>query len=209
MSEDSLSKKQRREEIIQGLRDLPGQIKRVLELDNEILEIAGELYKEKSLLIMGRGFNYATCMEGALKVKELTYMHSEGILAGELKHGPLAMVDQNMPIVMVVMDDPVKTKCLNAYQQVHARGGNPIIICNENDAELAELGQKRIKIPKTVDCLQGILSVIPLQLLSFHIAVLRGYDVSRPLLDQTNKSTWGQIKMNCVKFTLTRKYRVN
>ena len=178
MSEDSLSKKKRREEIIQCLRDLPNQIKRVLELDNEILDIAQELFKEKSLLIMGRGFNYATCMEGALKVKELSYMHSEGILAGELKHGPLAMVDQNMPIVMVVMDDPVKSKCLNAYQQVNARGGNPIIICNENDQEMNGIGQKQIKIPKTVDCLQGILSVIPLQLLSYHIAVLRGYDVS-------------------------------
>jgi glucosamine--fructose-6-phosphate aminotransferase (isomerizing) len=180
MSEDSMSKRQRREEIIQALRDLPNQIKQVLELDNEILEIAKELYEEKSLLIMGRGFNYATCLEGALKVKELTYMHSEGILAGELKHGPLAMVDQHMPIVMVLMDDPVKTKCLNAYQQVNARGGQPILICNENDPDVSSLAQKKIQIPRTVDCLQGILSVIPLQLLSFHIAVLRGYDVDCP-----------------------------
>ena len=126
---------------------------------------------------MGRGFNYATCLEGALKVKELTYMHSEGILAGELKHGPLAMVDHTMPIVMVIMDDPVKSKCLNAYQQVAARGGKPLIICNEHDEEMNSLGQKTLKIPKTVDCLQGILSVIPLQLISFHIAVLRGFDV--------------------------------
>lgn len=180
MSEDSISKKARREEIIRGLGNLSAQIKQVLELDNQILELSKQLYTEKSLLIMGRGFNYATCMEGALKVKELTYMHSEGILAGELKHGPLAMVDPTMPIVMVVMDDPVKMKCLNAYQQVHARGGNPIIICNENDPYLTDLGQKKIAIPKTVDCLQGILSIIPLQLLSFHIAVLRGYDVDCP-----------------------------
>ncbi|CAF0764622.1 unnamed protein product [Brachionus calyciflorus] len=179
MSEDSLSKKQRREEIISALKDLPNQIKKVLELDDTILELSKELYTEKSLLIMGRGFNYATCLEGALKVKELTYMHSEGILAGELKHGPLAMVDPTMPIVMVLMDDPVKLKCLNAYQQVAARGGNPIMICNEND-DVGELTSKTIKIPKTVDCLQGILSVIPMQLLSFHIAVLRGYDVDCP-----------------------------
>jgi glutamine---fructose-6-phosphate transaminase (isomerizing) len=180
MSEDSLSKKARREEIITGLKNLSGDIKKVLQLDDHILQISKELYTEKSLLIMGRGYNYATCLEGALKVKELTYMHSEGILAGELKHGPLAMVDPTMPIVMVVMDDPVKSKCLNAYQQVAARGGNPLIICNENDPEMCELGHKTIKIPKTVDCLQGILSVIPLQLLSFHIAVLRGYDVDCP-----------------------------
>lgn len=180
MSEDSMSKKQRREEIISGLRDLPKQIKTVLSLDKDILELSKHLVTEKSLLIMGRGFNYATCLEGALKVKELTYMHSEGILAGELKHGPLAMVDPTMPIVMVVMDDPVKQKCLNAFQQVHARGGDPILIVNEDDQELIGLGQKMIKIPRTVDCLQGILSVIPLQMLSFHIAVLRGYDVDCP-----------------------------
>merc|ERR1719245_999121 len=131
MSEDSMSKKERREEIIRGLKNLPEQIKTVLETDKTILELSKELYHEKSLLIMGRGFNYATCLEGALKVKELTYMHSEGILAGELKHGPLAMVDQTMPIVMIILDDPVKSKCMNAYQQVHARGGRPLLIVNE------------------------------------------------------------------------------
>lgn len=180
MSEDSMSKKERREEIIRGLKNLPEQIKTVLETDKTILELSKELYHEKSLLIMGRGFNYATCLEGALKVKELTYMHSEGILAGELKHGPLAMVDQTMPIVMIMLDDPVKHKCLNAYQQVHARGGLPLLITNEGDKECTSLSEKQVKIPKTVDCLQGLLSVIPLQLLSFHIAVLRGYDVDCP-----------------------------
>jgi len=180
MSQDSVSKKQRRDDIVKGLKDLPGQIKKVLELDSRIAEIAKELYHEKSLLIMGRGFNYATCLEGALKVKELTYMHSEGILAGELKHGPLAMVDDTMPICMIIMDDHVKSKCLNAYQQVSARGGQPIIICNDGDKEIEDLGRRLVKIPKTVDCLQGILSVIPLQMLSFHIAVLKGYDVDCP-----------------------------
>jgi len=180
MSEDSLSKKERREEIIRGLKDLPSNIKSVLDNDKTILDYSKDLYHEKSLLIMGRGFNYATCLEGALKVKELTYMHSEGILSGELKHGPLAMVEPSMPIVMIMMDDPVKAKCLNAYQQVHARGGRPLLILNENDKELTDLTEKQILVPKTVDCLQGLLSVIPLQLLSFHIAVLRGYDVDCP-----------------------------
>ncbi len=180
MSEDSMSKKQRREEIIKGLKELPNHVKRVLESDDKILELSKELYHEKSLLIMGRGFNYATCLEGALKVKELTYMHSEGILAGELKHGPLAMIEPSMPIIMIMLDDPVKSKCMNAYQQVHARGGRPLLLLNENDSELTSLEEKQILVPKTVDCLQGLLSVIPLQLLSFHIAVLRGYDVDCP-----------------------------
>jgi glucosamine--fructose-6-phosphate aminotransferase (isomerizing) len=180
MSEDSMAKKQRREEIIRGLKALPQNIQTILDSDKTILEYSKDLYHEKSLLIMGRGFNYATCLEGALKIKELTYMHSEGILSGELKHGPLAMVDPSMAIVMIMMDDPVKSKCLNAYQQVHARGGRPLLILNENDKELTDLTEKNIKVPKTVDCLQGLLSVIPLQLLSFHIAVLRGYDVDCP-----------------------------
>jgi glutamine---fructose-6-phosphate transaminase (isomerizing) len=178
MSEDSISKKGRYEQIIKGLQDLPQHISKILQMDKQIEKIAEDLYKEKSLLIMGRGFQFATCLEGALKVKELTYMHSEGILSGELKHGPLAMVDDSMPIIMLIMDDHVKSKCMNAFQQVNARGGQPVIICNEGDADVSLYGQRTIQIPKTVDCLQGILSVIPLQLLSFHIAVLRGYDVS-------------------------------
>lgn len=181
MSQDSVSKQARRDEILTALKELPRQIKKVLSTDKDILEIARELVAEKSLLIMGRGYNFATCLEGALKVKELSYMHSEGILAGELKHGPLAMVDPDMPIMMVIMDDPCKQKCLNAYQQVSARGGNPYIICNEDDEEINDLvGKKRITVPKTVDCLQGVLSIIPLQLLSYHIAVLKGYDVDCP-----------------------------
>ncbi|CAF1360690.1 unnamed protein product [Adineta ricciae] len=180
LSEDSISKEPRRRAIIDGLQQLPDLIKKVLQCDKKIREYAEALYKESSLLVMGRGFNFATCLEGALKVKELTYMHSEGILAGELKHGPLAMVDDNMPIVMIIMDDPVKTKCMNAYSQVQARGGQPVLICNDDDEELIKLANRNITVPRTVDCLQGILCVVPMQLLSFHIAVLRGYDVDCP-----------------------------
>ncbi|KAL9702439.1 hypothetical protein quinque_005957 [Culex quinquefasciatus] len=155
MSEDRLSLQTRREEIMEGLRQLDTHIKQVLKLDQKVLEIAQDLYQQKSLLIMGRGYNFATCMEGALKVKELTYMHSEGIMAGELKHGPLAL-------------------------QVTAREGRPIIVCEEGDAETMSLASKALEIPRTVDCLQGILTVIPMQLLSYHIAVLRGCNVDCP-----------------------------
>merc|ERR1712002_3728 len=107
------------------------------ELDGKVQEIAKQLYEKRSLLIMGRGFNYATCLEGALKVKELTYMHSEGIQAGELKHGPLALVDSTVPILMILMRDHVFTKCMNALQQVNvtARDGKPILIIQEGDTE--------------------------------------------------------------------------
>ncbi|XP_065143593.1 glutamine--fructose-6-phosphate aminotransferase [isomerizing] 2 [Paramisgurnus dabryanus] len=180
MSEDRLSLQQRRLEIINGLKKLPELIKEVLSLDDKIKSLADELDHQKSLLVMGRGYNYATCLEGALKIKEITYMHSEGIMAGELKHGPLALIDKHMPVIMIIMKDACYQKCQNALQQVTARQGRPIILCCQNDPEISKMAYKTIELPHTVDCLQGILSVIPLQLISFHLAVLRGYDVDCP-----------------------------
>lgn len=180
MCEDRLSMKPRREAIVEGLRNLPEQIKQVLALDDEVKALAEHLHHNKSLLVMGRGFNFATCLEGALKIKELTYMHSEGILSGELKHGPLALVDDEMPVVMVICRDDVYSKCINALQQVLARGAKPIVICQKDDDDTVSMSYKSLQVPGTVDCLQGILTVIPLQLLSYHIAVLRGYNVDCP-----------------------------
>ena len=102
MSDDRISLQSRRREIISGLRALPAHIQDVLSQDNKVSELASSLYTKKSLLVMGRGYSFATCLEGALKIKELTYMHSEGILAGELKHGPLALVDDEMPMILVI-----------------------------------------------------------------------------------------------------------
>merc|ERR1711877_83092 len=144
------------------------------------LVMCEELYEKRSLLIMGRGFNYATCLEGALKVKELTYMHSEGIQAGELKHGPLALVDSTVPIIMCIMRDHVFTKCMNALQQVTAREGKPILIVEEGDTETCKWAEHSLEVPRAVDALQGVLTVIPLQLLSYHLAVLRGCNVDCP-----------------------------
>ncbi|XP_053320301.1 glutamine--fructose-6-phosphate aminotransferase [isomerizing] 1 isoform X2 [Spea bombifrons] len=178
--DDRISMQGRRKQILEGLKRLPDDIKEVLSLDDEIQKLATELYQQKSVLIMGRGYHYATCLEGALKIKEITYMHSEGILAGELKHGPLALVDKLMPVIMIIMRDHAYTKCQNALQQVVARQGRPVVICDKADTETINSIKRTIKVPHTVDCLQGILSVIPLQLLAFHLAVLRGYDVDCP-----------------------------
>ncbi|XP_040270385.1 glutamine--fructose-6-phosphate aminotransferase [isomerizing] 1 isoform X1 [Bufo bufo] len=180
LCDDRISVQDRRKEILNGLKRLPDNIKEVLSLDDEIQNLAAELYQQKSVLIMGRGFHYATCLEGALKIKEITYMHSEGILAGELKHGPLALVDKLMPVIMIIMRDHAYTKCQNALQQVVARHGRPVVICDKEDTETINSIKRTIKVPHTVDCLQGILCVIPLQLLAFHLAVLRGYDVDCP-----------------------------
>uniref|UniRef100_A0A672LKQ0 glutamine--fructose-6-phosphate transaminase (isomerizing) n=1 Tax=Sinocyclocheilus grahami TaxID=75366 RepID=A0A672LKQ0_SINGR len=165
LSEDRLSMQQRRLEIINGLKKLPELIKEVLALDDQIKSIADELHHQRSLLVMGRGYNYATCLEGALKIKEITYMHSEGIMAGELKHGPLALIDKHMPVIMIIMRDACYKK---------------LIYATAKNFEISKMAYKTIELPQTVDCLQGILSVIPLQLISFHLAVLRGYDVDCP-----------------------------
>ncbi|XP_047708550.1 glutamine--fructose-6-phosphate aminotransferase [isomerizing] 1 isoform X2 [Prionailurus viverrinus] len=180
MCDDRISMQERRKEIMLGLKRLPDLIKEVLSMDDEIQKLATELYHQKSVLIMGRGYHYATCLEGALKIKEITYMHSEGILAGELKHGPLALVDKLMPVIMIIMRDHTYAKCQNALQQVVARQGRPVVICDKEDTETIKNTNRTIKVPHSVDCLQGILSVIPLQLLAFHLAVLRGYDVDFP-----------------------------
>ncbi|RHZ55462.1 hypothetical protein Glove_415g37 [Diversispora epigaea] len=180
LSEDRSSMTQRRNDIIDELHKLPDYIKQVLSIDKELQKLAKEvLYKEKSLLIMGRGFQNATCLEGALKIKEVSYMHSEGILAGELKHGPLALIDENMPVILIMTKDSLYPKVQSALQQVTARKGQPIIICNDGDEGIS--GQyKTIRVPQTVDCLQGLITIIPLQLLSYHLAVLHGVDVDFP-----------------------------
>ncbi|KDQ07327.1 hypothetical protein BOTBODRAFT_38856 [Botryobasidium botryosum FD-172 SS1] len=180
LSEDRISLTERRNSIIEGLHKLPSQIKQVLESDREIQQLASQTFRgSRSLLIMGRGFQYATCLEGALKIKEISYMHSEGILAGELKHGPLALIDENLPVIMVMTRDSLYPKVQSALAQVTARKGQPIIICNDDDDSIPA-NARTIRVPRTTDCLQGILNIIPLQLLSYHLAILNGFDVDFP-----------------------------
>jgi len=180
VSEDRISMSARRKEIMKGLHELPEKIEKVLAMDSKVKALAEELVEERSLLVMGRGYNFATCLEGALKIKELTYMHSEGILCGELKHGPLAMIDPDMRVLMVCTKDKLYTKVMNGIQQVNARQGRPIVICNPDDKDVAQFAYKVFEVPETVDCIQGILAVIPMQLLSFHIATLKGLNVDMP-----------------------------
>ncbi|KAM7533232.1 hypothetical protein Aperf_G00000119840 [Anoplocephala perfoliata] len=181
ISADRISFQERRREIIEALGRLPEQVDSILCKADTIAEMAKDFVNAKSILVLGRGYNFATCLEGALKLKELTYIHAEGIMSGELKHGPLAMVDDDMRIVMIIMKDRLYEKVLNALHEVHSRNGNPILITNEDaDPKLKELSKEIFEIPRTVDCLQSILAVVPLQLLSFHVARLKGLDVDCP-----------------------------
>lgn len=179
LSRDSVSRLERRNEIIDGLAEIGEKVQETLHLNAAIKQTAIEqLINKDKMLIIGRGYHYATALEGALKVKEISYTHAEGVLAGELKHGVLALVDNDMPIVMLLPDDYNFPKAWNAFEQVRARGGKPIII---TDKKLDNLeGFTIIKVPKTVDCLQGILNVIPFQLLSYWLAVKRGHNVDQP-----------------------------
>ncbi|KAJ7634534.1 hypothetical protein FB45DRAFT_909122 [Roridomyces roridus] len=179
LSEDRISFSERRNQIINGLHEMPAMIKKVLEQDSTLQQLATTIADNKSLLLMGRGYQYATCLEGALKIKEISYMHSEGILAGELKHGPLALIDENMPVIIIMTQDSLYPKVQSAFAQITARKAQPIVLCNEGD-EGIPAGAKTIRVPKTIDCLQGLLNIIPLQLLSYHLAVKNGADVDFP-----------------------------
>ncbi|VDK40298.1 unnamed protein product [Taenia asiatica] len=179
LSADRLSLQERRKEIIEALSRLP--VDAILRKDDAIVKIAEDMVHARSILVLGRGYHYATCLEGALKLKELTYIHAEGIVSGELKHGPLAMIDAEMRIIMIVTKDRLYEKVLNALHEVHSRHGNPVLITNEDtDPQLKELSKALLEIPHTVDCLQSILAIVPLQLLSFHVARMKGLDVDCP-----------------------------
>ncbi|KAH0536700.1 glutamine--fructose-6-phosphate transaminase (isomerizing) [Glutinoglossum americanum] len=181
LSEDRASKQKRREDIMDGLAKVSEQFKHILKLNDPIKAMCNKFFKhQKSLLLLGRGNQFATALEGALKIKEISYLHCEAVMSGELKHGVLALVDENLPIIMILTRDDIFTKSLNAYQQIIARGGRPIVICNEGDPEFPSEQSERIEIPKTVDCLQGLLNVIPLQLIAYWLAVGEGLNVDFP-----------------------------
>lgn len=180
LSEDRASKQQRRCEIMESLGKVSEQFKEILELNDSIKELCQKFKNQKSLLLLGRGAQHATALEGALKIKEISYLHCEAVMSGELKHGVLALVDENLPIVMILTRDDIFAKSLNAYQQVIARSGRPIIICNKDDEEFPADKTEKIEVPHTVDCLQGLLNVIPLQLMAYWLAVGEGLNVDFP-----------------------------
>jgi glutamine---fructose-6-phosphate transaminase (isomerizing) len=185
LSSDSRSKQSRRREVFEGLLELPGQLETCLkELDSQMHALAQRLKNNSSILLFGRGYQFATCLEGALKIKEVSYIHTEGIHAGELKHGPLALVDENMPVILFATKDSIASKVHNALHQVTARGGmaNMVIVCTKGDKEVLCFSDKAelVQVPSAVDCLQGIINIIPMQLLSYHLAVARGLNVDQP-----------------------------
>jgi len=176
----SLNKKQI-ESMTQGIRKIPIQMTSVLDKNEEIEKLAELYYKKKNALYLGRGANFPIALEGALKLKEVSYIHAEGYPAAEMKHGPIALIDKEMPVVFVAPhDNYTYKKILGNIEEVKARGGIVIAIATEGDNEIAKKADHVIYIPDTLYTLSSILSVIPLQLFAYHIADKLGRDVDKP-----------------------------
>jgi len=166
--------------ICKALQEIPSKIEQILKLNDLIKNIA-DTYKDASnFLYLGRGYSYPVALEGALKLKEISYVHAEGYPAAEMKHGPIALIDENMPVVVIVPSDALYDKTLSNIQEVKARGGKIIAVTTEFTGELQGLADHIIPIPDTLEFLSPLLAVIPLQLLSYHIAVARGCNVDQP-----------------------------
>jgi glutamine---fructose-6-phosphate transaminase (isomerizing) len=165
---------------IQELLELPRLMERTLELEPRLAELAREVAHHRDFLYLGRGLQYPVALEGALKLKELSYIHAEGYAGGEMKHGPIALIDDGMPVVALVPRDSSHDRMLGNVEEVRARAGTIIAVGHPGDTELAAKAQHLIAVPPCADLLTPLLTVIPLQLLAYHVAVRRGCDVDQP-----------------------------
>ncbi len=167
-------------EYIRELERIPDKVGKILEQNDRIRDIASSIMNSDHSLYLGRGVNYPVALEGALKLKEISYIHAEGYPAAEMKHGPIALIDENMPVVAIATNDPLYDKIYSNLQEVRARKARLITIASEGDIELEKISEHVIHIPDTLTNLQPLLTVIPLQLLAYHVADLRGFDVDQP-----------------------------
>jgi glucosamine--fructose-6-phosphate aminotransferase (isomerizing) len=168
------------EELINALSSLPDHVKSVLALNDDIKRIAENYRQKNNFLYLGRGVNFPVALEGALKLKEISYIHAEGYPAAEMKHGPIALIDESMPVVVIAPQDSVYSKITSNLQEIKARKGQIIAVATEGDVRIRELADEVIYLPKVHEFSLPILSIIPLQLLAYHMAVRRGCDVDQP-----------------------------
>ncbi len=166
--------------IVNGLQKLPNQVEQILKAAEKIKNIALEIKSANNALYLGRGYNFPVALEGALKLKEISYIHAEGYPAAEMKHGPIALIDMYMPVIVIATNVSAYEKIISNIEEVKARKGVVIAIINENDEIIRNLADYWIAIPDTDECLTPILSVVPLQLLAYYIAVMRGCNVDQP-----------------------------
>jgi glutamine---fructose-6-phosphate transaminase (isomerizing) len=168
------------ESILEEFNNIPSKINQVLKYSEKIRKLAEEFKDSKNMLYLGRGINFPIALEGALKLKEISYIHAEGYPAAEMKHGPIALVDENMPVIFILNNNSVYEKILSNIQEIKARKGKVIIITDYIDEKIKQLSDNIIEVPKTKEEFAPIINIIPLQLLAYHIADLKGIDVDKP-----------------------------
>ena len=171
---------QRYKELITELVAIPRKIEKALEANEQAAELAGNFEKVHNALYLGRGYLFPVALEGALKLKEISYIHAEGYPAAEMKHGPIALIDENMPVIIIATKDDTYEKIINNIQEIKARKGKVYAIVTEGDEIIKKMADYVLEVPETLTAFSCLLAVIPLQLLSYHIAVLRGCDVDQP-----------------------------
>ncbi len=167
-------------EIAQAITTLPELVEETLKLNDSIKAIANKYKNAKNFLYLGRHYNYPVAMEGALKLKEISYIHAEGYPAAEMKHGPIALIDENMPVVVVAPKDALFDKIVSNIREIKSRGGKVIVVTTQDCPDIQEFSDDLIYVPSTLPMLMPILTCVPLQLLAYHIATLRGNDVDQP-----------------------------
>jgi glucosamine--fructose-6-phosphate aminotransferase (isomerizing) len=167
-------------EFLNEIESIPAKIEQVLKTDAQIQEIAAELKDSRNALYLGRGYGFPVALEGALKLKEISYIHAEGYPAAEMKHGPIALIDEEMPVIVIATQHSNYEKVVSNIQEVKARKGRVIAIATEGDTHLKNMADHVIYIPNCEEALLPLIATIPLQLLSYHIAVLRGCNVDQP-----------------------------
>jgi glucosamine--fructose-6-phosphate aminotransferase (isomerizing) len=167
-------------ELLEELILLPGKVEKALAADEAIRSIAKDYFRARGFIYLGRGINYPIALEGALKLKEISYIHAEGYPAGEMKHGPIALIDEELPVVVLVSRDGLFEKMVTSIQEVNSRGGKVVSIAAESAREVCEISKSCIIVPDTNRFLSTVLFAVPLQLLAYHIGVLRGCDVDQP-----------------------------
>lgn len=166
--------------VVKELHEIPNKIKTVLQLNDRIADLSRTFTYARNFLYLGRGFSYPVALEGALKLKEISYIHAEGYPAAEMKHGPIALIDSDMPVVVIATHNAMYEKVLSNIQEVKARKGKVIAIVSHDDNTISKIADEVIELPDTIECLEPLLTTIPLQLLAYHVAVCKGLDVDQP-----------------------------
>ena len=166
--------------IVKELHEIPAKMKKVLEQNGKIADLSRIFTYARNFLYLGRGYNYPVALEGALKLKEISYIHAEGYPAAEMKHGPIALIDSDMPVVVIATHNAMYEKVLSNIQEVKARKGKVIALVTEGDETISRIADEVIELPDTIECLEPLLATIPLQLLAYHVAVCKGKDVDQP-----------------------------